>query len=53
MFLLVICEILGVCVNTFTADDKYSLRNSENLPQPIQRQLSNKDKLFLNFSLEV
>ena len=30
MSLLVISEILGVLVNSFTADDKYSLCNSEN-----------------------
>ena len=27
MSLLVICEILGQVINTFTADNKYSLRN--------------------------
>ena len=32
MSLLVIFEILGLFVNTLTADDKYSLRNTENLP---------------------
>ena len=36
MSLLVICEILGLFVNTLTADDKYSLFNRENLPQRIQ-----------------
>ena len=38
MLLLVICEILGHFVNTLTPDDKYSLRNSEPLLQPIQTQ---------------
>ena len=33
---LVICEILVVFVNTFTANDKYPLGNYENLPLPIQ-----------------
>ena len=33
--LLVICEILGLFVNTSTADKKYSPRNNGNLPQPI------------------
>ena len=51
MSLLVMCKILGVCVNTLTTDDKYSLCNSDNLPQPIQRQLSNKNNFFLNFLL--
>ena len=41
MPLLVICEIF---VNTLTPDDKYSLRNSEPLLQPIQTQLSKKQK---------
>ena len=36
MSLLVICEVLGLFVNTLTADDKYSLFNRENLPQRIQ-----------------
>ena len=44
--LLVTREILGLFVNTSTADEKYSPRNSENLPQPIQMQLSKKLKRF-------
>ena len=57
MPLLVICEIF---VNTLTPDDKYSLRNSEPLLQPIQTQLSKKQKkknssqlfaAFLNLTL--
>ena len=43
---LVICEILELFVNTLTADDKYSLRNIENLWQPIQIQLSQRQKKF-------
>ena len=31
MSMLVKSEILGLFFNTVTADDKYSLRNSENL----------------------
>ena len=31
IFLLVISQILGLFLNTLTADDKYSFRNSENL----------------------
>ena len=38
--LLVICKILGLFVNTLTADGKYSLCNRENLPQTIQIELS-------------
>ena len=44
MSLLVIFELLGVFVNTLTADDKYYLRNSENLLLPIQMQLTKKWK---------
>ena len=35
MALLMISEILGLFVNTLTADDKHSLRNSDDLLQPI------------------
>ena len=48
--LLVICEFLGLFVNTLTADDKYSLRNRQNLRQPIQMQLSKKQNFFSQFS---
>ena len=40
--LLVICKILRLFVNRFTADDKYSLLNRDNLMEPIQMQLSEK-----------
>ena len=36
-------------VNTLTADDKDPVQDSENLPRPIQMQLSGKRKLFLSF----
>ena len=36
-------------VNTSNADDKYSLRNTKKLPQPIQLQLSKKQKNFSQF----
>ena len=42
-------EILGVFVNTVTADDKYSLQNRENLLQAIQLQVSKKKKMFSKF----
>ena len=48
---LSVSEILGVFVNTLTADDNYSLNNRKNLPQPIQLQLSKKPKIFPNFLL--
>ena len=34
-----------------TADDKYSLLNSDNLKQPIPTQLSQKQKAFSGFFL--
>ena len=44
--LLVICEILGFFINTWNANDNYSLCNRENLLQPIQMQLPKKQKNF-------
>ena len=46
MSILVIYEILGLFVNTLPADDRYSFRNSENLRQLIEIQLSKKQKKF-------
>ena len=48
MSLLVISEILGLFVNTLTANDKYFLLN-RNLQEPIRTQLSKKQKVFVNF----
>ena len=42
-------KILGMLVNTDTADDKYSLLNRDNLMQPIHMQLSQKQKIFSKF----
>ena len=39
---LVLCEILGVFVNTLTTDAKYPVEDGENFPFPIQMQLSEK-----------
>ena len=50
--MLVLCKILSLFVNTLTEDDKYSLLYRENLMQPIQILLSQKQKNFLNFSLD-
>ena len=47
--LLVICKILRLFVNTFSAVDKYSLPNREYLTQPIQIKLSQKQKFFPRF----
>ena len=47
--LLVICKISRRFVNTLSADGKYSLFNRDNLTQPIQMQLSRKQKTFSEF----
>ena len=44
--MLVLCKIFGLFVNTFTDDGKYSLLYRENLTQPIQILLSEKQKTF-------
>ena len=50
---LVIGEILEVFVNTLTGNAKYSVQDCDNLPLPIQMQLSEKQKtlpqLFVPF----
>ena len=48
MYVLGICKILGLFVNTLNPDEKYSLLNRENLTQPIQMQLSTKEKNFFS-----
>ena len=50
-FVLVIWKMLRLFVNTLTADDKYSLLNRDNLTQPIQLQLPQKQKILLNLLL--
>ena len=47
--LLVICKISRLFINTLSADGKYSLFNRDNLTQPIQMQLSRKQKTFSEF----
>ena len=47
--LLVIHKILRLLVNTLTADDKHYLLNRDNLAQPIQMQLYQKQKKFSEF----
>ena len=46
---LVIGEILGVFVNTLTADGKYPAEDWKSLQLPIQMQLSEKRKTFSQF----
>ena len=48
-FLLVICKISRLFPNTLSADGKYSLLNRDSLTQPIQMQLSQKQKTFSEF----
>ena len=42
-------KILRLFINTLTVDDKYYLLNRDNLTQPIQMQLSQKQKTFPEF----
>ena len=42
-------KILRVFFNTLTVDEKHYLLNRENLTQPIQIQLSQKQKIFSEF----
>ena len=44
-----ICEISRLFPKTLSANGKYSLHNRNNLTQPIQMQLSRKEKTFLQF----
>ena len=44
-------KILSLFVNTLTVNDKRYLLNRGNLPQPIQMQLSEKQKTFSEFFL--
>ena len=48
-YFLVIYKIVGLFVNTLAADGKYSLLNIDNLTQPIQMQLSKKQKSLSKF----
>ena len=47
--LLVIHKILRLFVNTLAVNDKQYLLNRDNLTQPIQIQLSQKQKTFSEF----
>ena len=49
MFLLGMCEALRMFVNTLTADNMSCFRNSGNLEQEIQMQLSKKQKSLSQF----
>ena len=47
--MLVLCKILRLLVNTLTDDKGYSLLHRENLTQPIEILLSQKQKCFSHF----
>ena len=47
--MLALCKILSLLVNTLTDDGKYSLLYRDNLTQPIQILLSQKQKSFYHF----
>ena len=44
-----LCKILRLFLNTLTADDKCSLLDRDNLTQPIQILLSQKQQTFSEF----
>ena len=46
---LMIRKVLKLFVNALTARDKYSLRNRDNITQPIQIQLSQKQEALSQF----
>ena len=46
---LVLCETLGLSVNTLTSDGKYPIQGSENLQLPIQMPISQKRKKISEF----
>ena len=49
MSLLVLGEILEVFIDTLTAYGKYPVQDCENLPLPIQMQLSEKRKTLSEY----
>ena len=53
MSLLTISDILRLFFNRLSADDQYSLPNSDNLQQPLKMKLFQKKKTFLNFLLYI
>ena len=49
--MLLLCKILRLFVNALTDDEEYSLLYTDNLIQPIQILLSQKQKTFSQFLL--
>ena len=46
MFPILLLEFLGVFLNTLSAKGKYLIEDCQNLPLPVQMQLSEKRKTF-------
>ena len=51
--MLVLCKILGLFVSTLTDDENYSLLYRDNLTQPIQILLSQKQNTFSKLSSKI
>ena len=51
--MLVLCKILGLFVSTLTDDEKYSFLDRDNLTQPIQILLSQKQNTFSQLSSKI
>ena len=51
--LLVIHKVLRLFVNTLAVNDKHYLLNRDNLSQPIQMQLFQKEKSFSEFFFRI
>ena len=49
--LLLTCQILGLLVNTFAADEQYPVLHRDNLTIPIQMQKSQKQETFGDYFL--
>ena len=53
MSLVLLSQILGIFLNTLTAEGKYLAQYCKNLQLPIEMQVSQKQKLFLNVSFHL
>ena len=51
--MLVLCKFLRLLVKTFSDDEKYSVLYTENLTQPIQMLLTQKQNSFSHFSYAI
>ena len=49
--LLFVCKVLKLLLKALTGRDKYSLRDRDNLQEPFQMQLSQKEEIFSEFFL--